>query len=469
MCPELPETHTVEVTVPSDTQTRAISESSVRAILARERTRFIQRNPRSQTLSEEGAKNWLRGVPTPWMEWGTPFPLFIARASGAEMVDVDGNEYVDFCLADTGALFGHSPPVVLDAIQHDGMNGFTTGMPSPEALAVGRLLEDRFGLPCWQVTSTASDANRSVIRWCRAITGRTKILVFSHCNHGAVDETFVRVAGGQTQTVVSSIGEPRDLAVLTKVVEFNDVAGLESALAPGDIACVLAEPYMTNVGMVLADDGFHSKLRAICRRTGTLLILDETHCLSSGPGGYCGEHGLEPDGLVFGKPIAGGFPAGAYGFSAEMVERIRAYLAERATGHSGIGTSFSGSRMQLVLMHAVLETFCTREAFAPMLVHAEMLERGIADVIRKHSIPWHVVRVGVRVEFLCCPDRPRNGGQASRAIHQPIDQAVHDFLLNRGLIITPFDNMMLICPATTATHIERLIEGLDRCVAELIG
>lgn len=435
-------------------------------MLARENAHFIQRNPKSRELSQAAAKHWLRGVPMHWMvDWGTPFPLFVEKATGVDLTDADGNTYVDFCLGDTGAMFGHSPKPVVLALQRAGAHGFTTMMPSSDAALVGALLEDRFKLPCWQVTTSASDANRAVIRWCRAITGRRKILVFNHCYHGAVDETFVTLEGADP----ALIGEPRDLRALTKVVEFNDIAALETALAPGDVACVLAEPVMTNVGMVLPDAGFLEKLREITERSGTLLIIDETHTMSSGPGGYCGEHGLKPDGLVFGKPIAGGIPAAVYGFSAPVAARIGEYLKTRAPGHSGIGTTLAGSKIQLALMRVVLENYFTREAFAPLIALAKKLEKALADCIQKHGAPWHVTRVGARVEFMCCPDRPRNGGEAAQVIHRPIDQAVHHYLLNRGVIITPFHNMMLICPATTAAQVSQMVQTLDRCLTELMS
>ena len=449
---------------------RTATEASIAAMLQREDALFTQRNPNSRRLSEDAARNWLRGVPMHWMvDWGTPFPLFVAKATGVDLTDADGNRYIDFCLGDTGAMFGHSPGPVVEALRREGANGFTTMMPSPDAVVAGRLLEKCFGLPSWQVTATASDANRAVLRWCRAITGRKKILIFNHCYHGAVDETYVTIDGGKPVADPALVGEPRDLTELTKVVEFNDIPALEAALAPGDVACVLAEPVMTNVGMVLPDDGFHASLREVTRRTGTLLILDETHCLSSGPGGYSGEHGLEPDGLVLGKPIAGGIPAAVYGFSAPVAERIGKYLETRTPGHSGIGTTLSGSKIQLALMRSVLETYFTREAFAPLIALAKKLEKGIADVIIKHGVDWHAVRVGARVEFMCCPNRPRNGGEAAKVIHRPVDRAVHHHLLNRGIVITPFHNMMLICPSTTGAHVGHMIDGLDRCLTELMG
>ena len=441
---------------------------AVDAMLKREQSLFIQRNPRSKALAEKAAQNWLRGVPMHWMvDWGTPFSLFVNSAKGVDLVDADGNSYIDFCLGDTGAMFGHSPPAVVEVLQRVGADGLTTMLPSADAADVGALLRDRFGLPFWQVTATASDANRAVLRWCRAITGRSRILVFNHCYHGCVDDTFVTADDGVVRMVAGLVGEPRDLTQHTKVVEFNDVAALEKALAPGDVACVLAEPVMTNVGMVLPAPGFLEKLRELTIATGTLLVMDETHTLSSGPGGYCKSLDLVPDGLVFGKPIAGGIPAAVYGFTSEVADRIRVHLSASGDGRSGIGTTLSGSKIQLALIKAVLESYFTQDSFAPLISLAKNLETGIAQCFIKHGVDWHVTRVGARVEFMCCPDRPKNGYEASQLIHQPIDMAVHQYLLNRGVVITPFHNMMLICPATTEKNVRMLINQLDKCIAEL--
>ncbi len=445
-----------------------ITDSAIQAMLGREEKLYVQRNPKSFALSVSASQHWLRGVPMHWMvDWGLAFPLFVDKAQGCTLTDADNHQYTDFCLGDTGAMFGHAPKVLADVLASEAHNGFTTMLPSSDAVEVGALLEDRFGLPFWQVTATASDANRAVLRWARAITGRNKILVFNHCYHGCVDDTFVTADDGKVVMVDGLIGEPRDLTAFTKVVEFNDVAALEAALREGDVACVLAEPVMTNVGMVLPDEGFLEKLRALTIETSTLLIFDETHTLSSGPGGYAKPHGLKPDGLVFGKPIAGGIPAAVYGFSAEVASRIQKYLAKRGDGRSGIGTTLSGSRIQMALIKTVLKEFMTEETFAALIVLARRLERGIADVIIKYEVPWHVTRVGARVEFMCVEAPPRCGREASKVIHQPIDAAVHHYLLNRGIVITPFHNMMLICPATTEAQIDNLIANLDQCLAEL--
>jgi glutamate-1-semialdehyde 2,1-aminomutase len=445
-----------------------ISDMAIAAMLKREKSQFITRTPKSKALSDTASKNWLRGVPMHLMvDWGTPHPLFVKSAIGVDLIDADDNHYVDFCLGDTGAMFGHSPPVIVETLQREAATGFSTMLPSVDAVAVGSLLEDRFGLPFWQITATASDANRAVLRWARGITGRDKILIFNHCYHGCVDDTFVTADDGVVKMVAGLVGEPRDLTQHTRVVEFNDFDALEKALAFGDIACVLAEPVMTNVGMVLPAPGFLEHLREVTRRTATLLILDETHTLSTGPGGYARAHGIEPDGLVFGKPIAGGIPAAAYGFSGNVARRISTYLQTRGEGRSGIGTTLAGSKIQLALIKSVLENFFTRACFEPLLSLAEKLEQGIAAVIAKHQVPWHVTRVGARVEFMCVPNRPRNGYEASQHIHRPIDEAIHHYMLSRGIVITPFHNMMLICPATREAHVNQLIDTLDHCITEL--
>ncbi len=439
-------------------------------MLEQESKLYVQRNPKSQALSLKASQNWLRGVPMHWMvDWDLPFPLFVEEAKGSTLNDVDGHQLADFCLGDTGAMFGHSPPAIAECLAKAGASGLTTMLPSPDAALVGQLLQDRFGLPFWQVTATASDANRAVIRWARAITCRNKILIFNHAYHGCVDDTFVTADHGQIKTVEGLVGEPRDLTQFTKVVEFNDEAALEAALKDEDVAIVLAEPIMTNVGMVLPKPGFLELLRTLTIKTKTLLIFDETHTLTSSPGGYAKSVGILPDGLVFGKPIAGGIPAAVYGFSSAVAARIQDYLKHRGQGRSGIGTTLSGSRIQLALIKTTLETFFTDEVFESLIAKAQRLQRGIADLINKHSLPWHVTRVGSRVEFMCVEKPPDNGFEASQMIHQPIDQAVHHFMLNRGVVITPFHNMMLICEATTEAQIEHLIKNLEACVTELLN
>ena len=438
--------------------------------LAAERALFAAANPRSAALAAETAKHWLHGVPLHWMtDWGTPFPLFVAHAAGNHLTDVDGHTYTDFCLGDTGAMFGHSPAPVMDAIARQLRRGLTTMLPSEDAAVVGRLLSERFGLPFWQVTATASDANRSVIRWARGITGRRKILVFNGCYHGAVDDAFVALKNGVPRNRAGLIGQVQDLTQTSVVVEFNDLEALAKALDTHEIACVLAEPVMTNCAMVLPDPGFHAELRRLTRETGTLLIIDETHTISSSASGYTGAHNLEPDLFVLGKPIAGGIPCAVYGWTAEVDARIRTLLATKEPGYSGIGTTLSGSPLQLAAMRAVLEHVLTPETYAAAMPMAEYLESSIAALIAKHALPWTIIRVGLRAEILTTPVPPRNGTEANRIAHGPVEQALHLYCLNRGVLLTPFHTMLLVSPATTMGDITHLLHILEGAFAAVTG
>ncbi|MDX2307332.1 MAG: aspartate aminotransferase family protein [Hyphomicrobium sp.] len=440
----------------------------VDALMARERELYVSRTPRSEALSKKTAAHWMNGVPMHWMvDWGTPYPLFVTDAHGTKLRDADGHDYVDFCLGDTGAMFGHSPPAVAAAIRAQVTRGLTTMLPSPDAAIVGQLLARRFGLSFWQVTATASDANRSVIRWARAATGRKKILVFNGCYHGAVDDTFVTLENGKARNRPGLVGEVRDITETTEVVEFNDIPALERALASNEIALVLTEPVMTNCGMVLPEDGFHATLRALTRKHGTLLCIDETHTISSGPGGYTATHGLEPDFFVLGKPIAGGIPAAVYGWTSAVDTMIKRALESREAGYSGIGTTLSGNALQLAAMRAVLETILTEDVYAHALPLAVHLERGIADLITHHALPWHVVRVGLRAEIVAAERHPKNGTEALLFAHSAAEHAIHLHCLNRGVVITPFHNMMLVCPKTSESDVTKLLAALDTGMAAL--
>jgi glutamate-1-semialdehyde 2,1-aminomutase len=442
----------------------------IAAMERRERDLFSQRNPRSRELAEQSARHWFRGVPMHWMlDWGTPFPLFVRSARGATLTDVDGHDYNDFCLGDTGAMFGHSPEPIAEAMRRQAERGLTSMLPSEDAAAVGALLAERFGLPFWQVATTATDANRFVLRWARAITGRSKILVFNGCYHGTVDETFVRLRNGKAVHRPGLIGQAIDLTAHTEVVEFNDLPALEQALAPGDIACVITEPALTNVGMVLPQPGFHDALRELTRRAGTLLVIDETHSISTGPGGYTRAFDLSPDFFVLGKPIAGGIPCSVFGFTDEMAARMADVAARTEPGHSGMGTTLSANALVMAAMRANLEQVMTRPAYDHMLALSERLSRAIEALIAERGLPWHVSNVGARAEFVCVANRPRNGTEAMAAMHGALEHAIHLHLLNRGILIAPFHNMTLVCPATTAADVDRLIGALRACLDELLA
>ncbi len=431
---------------------------------------FRAARPKSQAAFGEGIPGFFGGVPMHWMsDWPTPFPIVVDRAAGATIADIDGNRLDDFCLGDTGSMFGHSPPAVARAIRRQAGRGLTYMLPDADALVLGKLLAERFGLPEWQIATTATDANRFALRVARAVTGRPKILVFNGCYHGSVDETMVRLVDGKPVNRPGLAGEFRDLTANTRIVEFNDVPALEQALAEGDVACVITEPVLTNSCMVLPDPAFHDALRAATRRAGTLLLIDETHTISTGPGGYTQRYGLEPDLFVLGKPVAGGVPASVWGMSAEVARRYRAYEKARHPGYSGMGTTLSANPLQFAAMRATLEAVMTVSNYAHMEDLAHRLEAGLSAAIARHRLPWHVARVGARVEFICAPGPLMNGGEAEAAHAPALEAAIHVALVNRGVLIAPFHNMMLVSPATTKAQVDRLVRAFGEVAGGLAG
>jgi glutamate-1-semialdehyde 2,1-aminomutase len=440
----------------------------IREIFEAECASYATLHPRSMQLAGHGIEGFYQGVPMHWMrDWSMPYPFVVESARGAVLHDVDGNDYADFCLGDTGSMFGHSPAPVAEAITRQAGRGLTYMLPTEDTIAVGRLLTERFGLPQWQVATTATDANRFALRVARAVTGRSKILVFNGCYHGTVDETFVRLVDGRPVHGSGLLGQAADLTQLARVVEFNDLPALEAELAHGDVACVIAEPVMTNSCMVLPEPGFHAGLRRLTREAGTLLLIDETHTISTGPGGYTRAHGLEPDLFVLGKPIAGGVPASVWGFTDELARRLDEVRAATPAGHSGMGTTLSANALALAAMRATLEGVMTDAAYAHMDALASRLAAGLLGVVQAYGLPWHVVRVGARVEFVCAPGPLRNGSEAEAAHAPALEQAIHLALLNRGCLIAPFHNMMLVSPATSAAQVDTLCMAFEAAVASL--
>jgi glutamate-1-semialdehyde 2,1-aminomutase len=446
----------------------ALRRERISALTLRERERFAASRPRSAALARRSAEHLLFGVPLHWMsDWGTPFTLHVARAQGARLTDVDGHELVDFCLGDTGAMFGHSPPPVASALQAQAARGLTTMLPGEHAAEVAEALASRFGLPRWQFAMSATDANRFLLRWLRAATGRPVLLVFNGCYHGTVDDVFVDLVDGRPVQRASLLGQVHELTRTTRVVEFNDLDALQDALAPGDVACVLAEPVMTNVGMVLPDPGFWQAAIPLIRRHGSALVFDETHTLSSGPGGYARAQGLQPDAVVLGKPLGGGMPCAAYGFTAALAAGFEAAKRAAAPGHSGIGTTLTANLLAMAAMRATLTELMTDAVYAPMIAGAARLAEGLRAVIARHGLPWCVSQVGARAEFQFCPAPPRNGSQALAAMDGALEHLLHLALLNRGVLITPFHNMMLVCPDTRPADIDRLLDAFDAVLGEL--
>jgi len=448
---------------------KSLDRARLRALMQREEERFVATHPKSKTLFERACQSLLGGVPMNWMaKWAGAFPVFVADARGAHFTDVDGHEYVDLCLGDTGAMTGHSPRPAVQAIAEQAAQGITFMLPTENAIWVGEELKRRFGLPYWQFCLTATDANRFSIRLAREVTQRKLVLVFNYCYHGTVDESFITLKDGGPAPRRGNIGPPVDPALTTRVVEFNDVDALEKALASREVACVLCEPALTNVGIVHPEPGYHDALRRLTRQYGSLLIVDETHTICAGPGGFTREHNLDPDFFVLGKPLASGLPAATYGFTQEVGERVLQRIKVEDCDTGGIGGTLAGNALSLAAMRATLEHVLTPAAFRHMIPLAEQFTSGVEAAIREFGVPWHVTRLGCRAEYLFTDQRPRNGAQAAAAMDFELERFMHLYALNRGVLLTPFHNMALMSPATTSSDVDQHTRIFREAVSELV-
>ena len=445
-----------------------IDSHKLHELSRREEHRFVLEHPKSAAMYDAAQSSLLGGVPMNWMKkWAGAFPIFVKHAKGAHFTDVDGRDYVDLCLGDTGAMTGHSPDVVVEAVARRVREGITLMLPTEDSLWVSTELQRRFGLPYWQFTLTATDANRFAIRIARAITGRPKILVFHYCYHGTVDESFASLHDGIVGPRRGNIGPPVNPAETTRVVEFNDLAALEAALKHNDVACVLAEPAMTNVGIILPDDGYWTGAQHLIKRNGALFIADETHTICAGPGGCTREWKLAPDMLVFGKPIGSGIPGATYGCTEEVARRISRTIQLEDCDVGGIGGTLAGNALSLAAMHATLEHVLTAPAYDKMIPLATRFTEGVSAEIRKHNLPWCVAQLGCRAEYTFTQRSPRNGGESAAAADFELERFLHLYALNRGVLLTPFHNMALMCPDTTAADIDLHTRIFAEAVAEL--
>jgi len=432
-----------------------INRDKLQQLRQREEKRFIAEHPKSAELYARAKHSLLGGVPMNWMnKWAGAFPVFVERANGAHFTDVDGRDYVDLCLGDTGAMTGHSPDVVAAAIARRVREGITLMLPTEDSLWVGEELKRRFALPYWQFALTATDANRFAIRIAREITRRPKILVYHYCYHGTVDESFASLRDGVVGPRRGNIGPPVNPAETTRVVEFNDLNALEDALKYHDIAVLLAEPAMTNVGIILPDAGYWKAARELTRKYGTLFIADETHTICAGPGGCTREWKLDPDFVVFGKPIGSGIPGSTYGCTEEVAQRISARIELEDCDVGGIGGTLAGNALSLAAMRATLENVLTAKAYETMIPLAKRFNDGVALELSRHKLPWNVIQLGARAEYHFTAKPPRNGGESAAAADFELERFLHLYALNRGVLLTPFHNMALMCPATTAADVD---------------
>jgi glutamate-1-semialdehyde 2,1-aminomutase len=446
-----------------------VDREKLKTLQQREAKHFVAEHPRSAELYKRAQGSLLGGVPMNWMKkWAGEFPVFVTKAKGAHFTCADGKEYVDLCLGDTGAMTGHSPDIVAEAVAKRVKEGITLMLPTEDGIFVGEDLKKRFGLPYWQFTLTATDANRFSIRIAREITQRAKILVFHYCYHGTVDETFATLENGAVGPRRGNIGPPVDPAATTRVVEFNDLNALEDALKHNDVACILAEPAMTNVGIILPDDGYWKQAQELAKRYGSLFIADETHTICAGPGGCTAAWKLEPDLVVFGKAIGSGIPGATYGCSEEVAQRISARIHLEDCDVGGIGGTLAGNALSLAAMRATLANILTAKNFEKMMPLAVRFNDGVAAEIKKHGLPWNVQRLGCRAEYTFCQRAPRNGGESAAAADFELERFLHLYALNRGVLLTPFHNMALMCPDTTPADIDQHTRLFAEAVSELM-
>ena len=450
-----------------------ISDARLAPLFAAEAERFTLAHPRAAALATRAGGSLLGGVPMSWMQrWASPVPPYAVSARGAEITDADGQVYLDFALGDTAAMAGHAPAALVRAMTAQLENGATTMLPSEAAIDAAEELTRRFGLPLWQLCLTATDANRFVLRIARAITKRPKVLVHNWCYHGTVDETFAIArpggAAGAAQARPGNTGPQVDPATTTRVVEINDLAATEAALAAGDVAAILIEPALTNIGIVLPEAGYHAALRELATKYGALLIADETHTVSMGPGGATAAWGLDPDLLVIGKAIAGGLPGAAYGMRQELARQISGELQRDEIDTGGIGGTVSGSVLSAVAIRTTLREVLTDAAFPQMIAGANRWADGVEEVFARRGVAWSVTRLGARAEYHFTPEAPRSGGEAAAAVHHEMERYLHLHALNRGIIMTPFHNMALFSPATPRSAADQHSEALDAAVTTLI-
>lgn len=449
-----------------------IDRTRLQAQLDEERATYATRSPRSRGLYEQ-ADHLFGRVPMTWMnKWAGGYPLYLATAHGNRITDVDGNEYIDFALGDTGAMAGHSPEATVKAVQERiGVEGgITTMMPSADAEWVAADLTRRFGLPLWSFSLTATDANRWALRLARMVTGRPKVAAFSYCYHGSVDETFVQMGpDGTTELRRGNVGAPSPIADTTRAVEFNDLDSVERALAHGDVAVLIMEPALTNIGIVLPEPGFLEGVTELCRKHGTLLLIDETHTISAGPGGCTRAWGLEPDILVIGKSIGGGIPSGAYGITERIAEMVKEHPDADLIDVGGVGGTLAGNVLSTAAMRATLGDVLTDAAFEHMITLATRFTEGVVATLEEYDVPWSISQLGARAEYRFARPAPRTGTESAHAEDDHLDEYLHLFMANRGVLMTPFHNMALMCPTTTAAdvdlHTTLFAEAVRRLVA----
>ena len=448
-----------------------INRGNLIALRKIEDQRFLETHKKSGELFAVAKDSMPNGVPMSWMsKWPGAYQVFVEEAKGASFVDVDGNTYIDFCLGDTGSMTGHSPDATVSAIREQVGRGLSAMLPTKDAAVVSTELAKRFGVALWQFTVSATDANRHVIRYARLITKKSKIIVIDRCYHGSVDETFATLdSSGKTVSREGNIGAPIELDKTTRVVPFNDLDAMKKALQKNDVAAILMEPAMTNVGIVLPLDGYLKSVEKLANEFGAKLIIDETHTISVGPGGMTAQLGLQPDFLTIGKAIGGGFPTGAFGMSAEIAQAIKSQVELEVIDTGGVGGTLAANALSLAAMRATITKVLTEENFEKMIKLGTRWADGVEKVIEKYKLPWSVNRLGARAEYMFSAKSPKTGREAADAGDFELEQYIHLRMLNDGFLITPFHNMALMSPDTTAADVDAHTQAFEKMCGDLIG
>jgi glutamate-1-semialdehyde 2,1-aminomutase len=446
-----------------------IDRERLAAVRVREQALFDRRTQRSAELAERARRHLPDGVPMAWMAGLYDHrPLYVAHGDGCRFTDVDGNGYVDFNQADLSATCGFAPPAVLDAIAERAARGLQFLLPVEEGIEAAELLAARYGLPAWQFTLAASGANAEAIRLARHRTGRELIVVFGGHYHGHLDDTLV--TGDERSGHPALLGLNRRAAADTRVVPFNDAGALERVLAGGDVAAVVTEPALTNVGVVLPDDGFVSRVRALAHAHGALLILDETHTQTVAYGGLTRAWALEPDIVSLGKSLGGGVPIGAYGMTGELRDHMERHLDAygRRAGLATGGTTYANP-LSLAAAVAVLRAIQTPEGFERTAALGAQLADGIEAAAARYGLPWRAHRLGGRSGYCLEPDLPRNAAEAERSIDPELVDTRRLHMANRGV----WDAIASAGPAVSFAHdaddVDEYLGALDAFLADVVA
>lgn len=420
-----------------------VNREKLSAQLELERKSYLEKHGKSLQQKEKRREVLLYNAPMNWMQqWPLDFPVTVERGEKHKITDVDGNEYIDFCLGYSAAFPGHGIGEVGKALSGTMEGGMVYTMPSALDAEAGALLKERFGQDYWGFALSATDANRFIIKLCREITGRQKILVFNGCYHGTVEETFAMGEDGKTRTREGNIGIGVDTAKTTTAIEFNDLNALEAELRKEEYACLMMEPVMTNCGIIHPAAGYLETAKALCGKYGTVFIIDEAHTITGDFRGYARKHNLGPDVLILGKCIGGGFPAGAYGVSENIKKRIDAIIRVEYSDTSGIGGTMTGSVMAMAGIKAALTYALTEENYIKAGFNTEMIAEGIRRIIDDNGLCWSVVTLGARFDVWFMEKPGRNAAEAFECHDADLYEYIFTALINRGYIMSPYWNIL---------------------------